>query len=136
MKCPGCGSNLSDGAKCAACGRLGSDLSPRAGSQADDVDVPHGGTARVLGLVIAGIGAAALLGLVPSLDLSLKLVGIALAVCGYLACVVIPRLHRRISDLERRLAVRVDSQERRLLALEEERRNVGAGAARPLQVER
>jgi hypothetical protein len=97
------------------------------------VHVPQGGTARLLGLVIAGFGAAALLGLVPSLDLSIKLVGIALAVTGYLACVVIPQRHRRINDLERRLAVRVDSQERRLLVLEEERRNVGAGAGQPLQ---
>jgi hypothetical protein len=62
----------------------------------DEVFVPHGGTAWLLGLVIAGLGAAALLGLVPSLDLSVKLVGIALAVSGYLACVVVPQLHRRI----------------------------------------
>jgi hypothetical protein len=99
----------------------------------DGGEVPHGGTARLLGLVIAGLGAAALLGLVPSLDLSIKLVGIALAVSGYLACVVIPRLHRRINDLERQLAVRVDSHERRLSVIEEERRNVGAGEPLPVQ---
>jgi hypothetical protein len=133
MKCPACGSNLWDGAKCAACGRLGSDLSPRAGTLADEAYVSHSGTARLLGLVIAGLGAAALLGLVPSLELSIKLVGITLAVAGYLACVVVPQLYRRINDLERRLALRVDAQERRLLALEKQQRDVGAGPNQPLQ---
>src|SRR5438132_898225 len=33
VPCPGCGSNLWDGAKCGACGRLASDTSPRAGPQ-------------------------------------------------------------------------------------------------------
>jgi hypothetical protein len=102
----------------------------------DDLDVPHGGTARLLGLVIAGLAAAALFGLVPSLDLSIKLAGIALTVTGYLACVVIPQLHRRINGLERRLAARVDSQERRLLAIEEKQQHLGAGAGEPLQVQR
>jgi hypothetical protein len=83
-------------------------------------------------LILAGLGVAALLGLVPSLDLSIKLVGIALAVTGYVACVVVPRLHRRINDLEQRLAVRVDSQERRLLALEKERSQPGAEPNDPL----
>jgi hypothetical protein len=47
-----------------------------------------------------------------------------------------PRLHRRINDLERQLAVQVDSHERRLSAIEEERRNIGAGAGEPLPLQR
>src|SRR5262245_33604532 len=125
MNCPGCGSKLWDGSKCAACGRLASDLSPRVGSQSDDIRVPHGGTAQLLALIITGGGVAALVGLLPALPLWLRLVGVALAVSGYLACVVIPQLHRRINDLERRLALRLDSQERRLLAMEQERSCVG-----------
>jgi hypothetical protein len=133
MKCPGCGSNLWDGTKCAACGRLGSDLSPRVGTPSNDVYIPRGGTAQLLGLLIAGLGLAALLGLVPSLDLSIKLVGVALAVAGYLACVVVPQLNRRINDVERRLALRLDIQERRLLAIEKDQRDVGAGPNQSLQ---
>lgn len=121
MKCPGCGSSLWDGKKCGACGRLGTDLAPRAGSRSDDIYVPHAGTARLLGFVIAGLGVAALFGLVPSLDFSVKLTSVALGVTGYLGCVVIPQLNRRVNDLEQRLALRVDAHERRLLELETER---------------
>ena len=53
MKCPGCGSALFDGDKCGACGRLGTDTSPRAGS------TPVEGTA--LGCVAVGILGAVLL---------------------------------------------------------------------------
>jgi hypothetical protein len=110
--------------KCGACGRLGTDLDHRAGPP-PDVDVPHGRTALLLGLLIAGLGVAALFGLVPSLDLSVKLAGIALAVTGYLTCVVIPQLNRRIHNLEQGLSIRINIYERRLSAIEEQQERQG-----------
>jgi len=117
MTCPACGSTLWDGQKCSACGRLGTDLTPRAGSRPDNVSVPLGGVALLAGVLFLAVGFAGICGWGGG-DSSSIVLGTALFVAGYLACFVVSALHRRLNDVEAQTGRQLDAHERRLAALE------------------
>jgi hypothetical protein len=117
MNCPGCGSSLWDEIKCTACGRLGTDLTPR--SVASSINVPMASSAFALGIVMLVL---AVLSFVNYFDRSLWhhwfLGGLGLFVAGYQGLFVVPVLHRRLNELEMKAGRLVDAHERRLRALE------------------
>jgi hypothetical protein len=117
MKCPGCGSSLWDGIKCPACGRLGTDITPR--SLSTDLSIPFAGLALFAGAAFLIMAVLAMVGVLDS-DRSTAYFfgGIALFVAGYQGLLVIPKLLHRLNELEMRVGRRVDSHERRLQELE------------------
>ena len=73
--------------------------------------------ALLAGLVFVALGVARLFGWLGGDPLHV-LLGAALFVAGYLACFVVPDLHRRLNALEQNAGRQLDAHERRLLGLE------------------
>ena len=117
MNCPGCGSNLWGGNKCPACGRLGTDLTPR--SLASELSVPLAGITFLAGIVFLGMGVARSFGWIAGEAwYSYWFIGLALFVGGYQGCFIVPALHRRLNAIEMSAGRQFDAHERRLRKLE------------------
>lgn len=120
MNCPGCGSSLWDETKCPACGRLGTDITPR--SVTNTISVPLAGLAFAVGIVLLVV---AILCFVNYFTKELWHVffvgGLGLFVAGYQGVFVIPTLHRRLNDLEMKAGRQIDTHERRIQELEKAR---------------
>jgi hypothetical protein len=115
MTCPGCGSSLWDGNKCPACGRLGTDLTPR--SLGTDLSVPLASISFLSSLLFFGLGVARWFGWIEG-ESWYWFAGMALFVGGYQGCFVVPALHRRLNAVEMGAGRQVDAHERRLRKLE------------------
>jgi len=59
--------------------------------------------AFIAGILGVAGGALSRLGVLPTTDYPIGVLGIALFVGGYVACFIIPPLHRRVSALEERV---------------------------------
>jgi hypothetical protein len=76
---------------------------PSNNKSSNEYAVPLGWVAFIGGLL--GVAGAVLIqfGILPKTDYPVGVLGIALFVGGYIACFIIPPLHRRVSALEQRV---------------------------------
>ena len=73
------------------------------GSRLNAIPMNLGWIALVFGIISLVGGVLSYFGVFPKTDYPLGGLGIAMVVGGYLACFIIPPLHRRVAELEQRL---------------------------------
>ena len=77
---------------------------PKSKRSGGSFDVPLGWVAFVIGSLLLLGWFATDVGLIPGKPPAfLYPTGIALFVCGYIACLALPRIHKRVDELEQRL---------------------------------